>query len=264
MSSSPALVDCAVCDMKTSTRCSGCKGPAFCSTRCQAILWTTHKHFCKRPDGPATTFSFPPLTRKEAAIFDPAPQVPYVGDCVTGETEEWLSYVFHHGLWECPPGHRQHGAECYIRVQQEVILPAPSSRLQEPNRSYLLAVLQMLYFLVDRSTEQNCTPWSMAGIDVASFWQRASHGCAAVSRPLPPDLLTRVNPLLQQDLAFHTIGLHPTAEADRPGLRAIAVRRLRARAEELPQRDAVDKAIHKTAMEMVESCEKTATACVVM
>ncbi|GAA5983885.1 hypothetical protein JCM5350_007586 [Sporobolomyces pararoseus] len=60
----PVAQDCAVCDNKTTQVCSGCKTLYFCSSKCQKLIWYTHKHLCKKGFDPSN-FSIPPLSGNE-------------------------------------------------------------------------------------------------------------------------------------------------------------------------------------------------------
>ncbi|BGP38843.1 hypothetical protein JCM10449v2_002781 [Rhodotorula kratochvilovae] len=92
---------------------------------------------------------------------------------------------------------------------------------------------------------------------------RAVQDCRRMKRPPPADLLTRLNAFLQQDLFYHTLRLEQRAEA-LPDAQKIAVDRMRARAEELPMRNQVDKAIKTEALGITSTCQRSSDGqCVV-
>ncbi|GAA5889970.1 hypothetical protein JCM8208_001184 [Rhodotorula glutinis] len=66
MSAAPPA-PCTVCDKLATMRCSKCRQSAYCSARCQALLWPTHKFLCGRdPD----MFYFPPLSTADVARLE--------------------------------------------------------------------------------------------------------------------------------------------------------------------------------------------------
>ncbi|BGP38946.1 hypothetical protein JCM10449v2_002884 [Rhodotorula kratochvilovae] len=60
--STPQPSICTVCGGDTAKQCSKCRAIFFCSTRCQALLWPTHKVLCGRDPN---VFYLPPLTPEE-------------------------------------------------------------------------------------------------------------------------------------------------------------------------------------------------------
>ncbi|BGP47023.1 hypothetical protein JCM10450v2_002875 [Rhodotorula kratochvilovae] len=65
--STPKPSICAVCGEETTKQCSKCRANFFCSTRCQALLWPTHKVLCGRDPN---VFYLPPLTPDELKKLD--------------------------------------------------------------------------------------------------------------------------------------------------------------------------------------------------
>ncbi|GAA5893931.1 hypothetical protein JCM6882_003131 [Rhodosporidiobolus microsporus] len=121
MATSPnaELHDCAVCEEKTASVCSGCKTTFFCSREHQKLVYSTHKHLCK---GPPDACYLPPLTVEEVAALSPGHQ---------GEVnqEAILQSVRRNGWWTGT-------LEDLLRD-----LSSTSSTLEEPRRSRLLASL---------------------------------------------------------------------------------------------------------------------------
>ncbi|GAA5893966.1 hypothetical protein JCM8208_001293 [Rhodotorula glutinis] len=61
-STSPFADLCAVCDQPGVLYCGACKSTRFCGSRCQSLLWPSHKVLCGRD---LDTFFLPPMTPEE-------------------------------------------------------------------------------------------------------------------------------------------------------------------------------------------------------
>ncbi|GAA5869593.1 hypothetical protein JCM3774_005489 [Rhodotorula dairenensis] len=229
---------CAVCDKLTSMRCLGCAGPSYCSRTCQTYVWSTHKWFCKPDEAERHTFSFPPLSSGRS---------------------DWLSCIDRVNWYYSEKNAKGMRADLLRNMQKPKAASIP-----EPERSYILALLNETYYTfraaTDRSTglnESAAGPFHMTGLDVSTIIRYAfQHDC------LNRDFFRVYNEFFQEILLFHTVGLTNKVPNE---IRANFTRASSARLTEMAQHQRYDDPKLKEAfVSCAERCAHTATACTIM
>ncbi|GAA5906300.1 hypothetical protein JCM6882_002696 [Rhodosporidiobolus microsporus] len=240
--------DCAVCTKKMSQRCSGCKNVFFCSSNCQAVIWKSHKHFCKDPA--PTSFTFPALSAEEAATFAVSHthlHCPIILNLPTKTRMYWDEYMAKRGWYEGEP------ATLLKELQKKKGCAVP-----EPQRSYIIATMgQYLYYSCAQPhiPEPPNSQWHMTGHDVLVFMQELEKDRISI----PAYTFTRLAPFWTQLLLWHTISLNPKArETDR----LLAASRLLGlmKADDLKLPDAVFQALWQVARAANKESAQTSMA----
>ncbi|GAA5893844.1 hypothetical protein JCM6882_003109 [Rhodosporidiobolus microsporus] len=175
MSTTPdaELHNCAVCEKKTASVCSGCNTTFFCSREHQKLVYPTHKHLC---GGPSDACYFPTLTADEVAALLEGED----GRGRSGRGEDLLGD-----------------------------LASSASTIEEPRRSRILAFLhQNLAPQGDRPwAEFREHPWR----EFATFQRSIFDPDLSllpgleVDQPASEDPFRRLNRLYQQLLILHTL-----------------------------------------------------------
>ncbi|GAA6030339.1 hypothetical protein JCM8097_009055 [Rhodosporidiobolus ruineniae] len=207
--STPAEVECAVCDKKTSQRCSGCSNVAFCSREHQQLLWKSHKWFCRKPA--PTSFSLPPLSAEDAAPFlKPVSPVdgPFLLNFPKKTRAYWDEYC---AMREWYPASDMTGEELIRELRKK-----EGCAIAEPNRSFIIAALGQYLYLRSTMPDRIALPppsngaWHMTGHDLTMFMDE----CRECKISLPHNVLEILDPMMQTILIYHTVSLDPKAFVD--------------------------------------------------
>ncbi|GAA5821076.1 hypothetical protein JCM3770_000080 [Rhodotorula araucariae] len=136
---------CAVCTQETTKRCGKCRAIFFCSTRCQALLWPTHKVLCGRD---LHVFYLPPLTPAELKVDEIKDKHPYRDRLLS--LHEWVTKV--------------HG-ETWAAFRSTLTTPASQNLLLEEMRmsnvlvAYAYLCQEGVAEITAGSTDRASTPW---------------------------------------------------------------------------------------------------------
>ncbi|BGP20301.1 hypothetical protein JCM10213v2_008443 [Rhodosporidiobolus nylandii] len=172
----------------------------------ECAIWKTHKHFCKQPA--PTAFTFPPLTKDEAAYFS-KPISPVTGPFILNMAKKTRMYWDEYAAKrEWYPGMEYTGEELLHELQKK-----EGCEIPEPGRSLIISALFQHIYLINAQPHLPTPPrsqWHMTGQDLLWFTQLAEE----TGHPMPPDFLERVTPFFQQILIYHTLSLDDRPYAD--------------------------------------------------
>ncbi|GAA5893913.1 hypothetical protein JCM6882_003126 [Rhodosporidiobolus microsporus] len=196
MSTTPEaeLHDCAVCEKKTASVCSGCKTTFFCSREHQKLVYSTHKHLCS---GPPDACYFPPLTADDCDALRGKEQSTFVSDGEGKERVTPLELFRRKGWW--------------TGTFEDLLsdLSSESSPIEEPRRSRLLAHLTFFrgYTAGKSQRELYSDPWYNLGVfyrfvPLDSQW---AEDLVPYDPTAPEDPFQSFNTVYRQFLIFSTI-----------------------------------------------------------
>ncbi|KAJ8296163.1 hypothetical protein OF846_001467 [Rhodotorula toruloides] len=196
---------CFVCDNTSAKACSGCGWLFVCSRAHQAVLWPTHKYFCRTspPSRSLPAFTLPPLKPEEAEIYrlhpdghvlhgrEPEPPFEMVPWYKSFVKAGWVTY---------------RGPEDARWILDDLQKPAGSAETPEPARTFILIALKGQHF--EQRIELDSDAWDLCSRDLTRILDRLRPHFRSKGMALPNDLLTRLAPFFHQDLIFNTIGIN--------------------------------------------------------
>lgn len=260
-----------------------------------AQVWSTHKWFCKQDEEGRKAFSFPPLTKSEADMFDDSRgrvlSARWI-DKAEGSCD-WLIVIDQVGWYRSDKnakGMRVRSCLAYrllcvricffermvpcmdgwlTRVLEQADLlrdlqKPKADSVAEPERSCMLSLLNEIFYTFQAangaSTDPNETsagPFHMAGLDICTIIRHAYQ-----NRCLKPNFFSFYNEFFQEILLFHTLGLTNKVPNE---IRGTFTKKSSARLTHLAEYMPYDEPKLKEAfVSCAARCQHTATACTIM